>query len=110
MSGTSSQIELASEIKARAGEEFDRVEKAFREVADRQSGEDRDSINEVIAILQEKRAAVMGNERAGYFITEWQELSGRIRQIIAEDPRYQAIKNCREARKRPSAPAAGSEV
>jgi hypothetical protein len=42
----------------------------------------------------------MANQRAGYFIREWQELSDQVRQMIAKDPRYQAIKDQRASRRR----------
>jgi hypothetical protein len=34
----------------------------------------------------------MGNERAGYFIHDWQELGNQVSRIIVGGPRYQAIK------------------
>jgi hypothetical protein len=54
----------------------------------------------VIAILEEKRLEVMANDEAGYFIEHWRELSDQVRQMIAQDSRYQAIKAKRQARKR----------
>jgi hypothetical protein len=53
----------------------------------------------VIAILQEKRAEVMANDQAGYFIHGWQETSGRVRQMIMEDGRYAAIRARRAERR-----------
>ena len=46
----------------------------------------------MIAILEDKRAEVMANDRAGYFIHDWQELRGQVRELIAEDPRYRRSK------------------
>jgi hypothetical protein len=100
MTGTQSQIEWAEQIKPRVGEEFDRVAKAFITVAQSQPDADRIETQAVLAILAEKRAEVMANDRAGYFIRNWQELNGQVRQSIADDPRYRAIKTNREARKR----------
>jgi hypothetical protein len=37
----------------------------------------------------------MSQEKAGYFIRDWQEISDQVRQMIFLDPRYQAIKNKR---------------
>jgi hypothetical protein len=34
----------------------------------------------------------MGNEQAGYFIQDWQELRDQVRRLIIGDPRYKAIK------------------
>ena len=48
----------------------------------------------------EKRAEVMGREQTSYFIHEWQEISGQVRQMIFRDTRYQAIKVNREERRR----------
>jgi hypothetical protein len=100
MTGTESQVEWADQIKTRVAAEFDRVAKAFHRVAGKQREQDRIETLAVIAILEEKRAEVMANDRAGYFIREWQELSGRVQQMIAQDVRYQAIKASREARRR----------
>ena len=46
----------------------------------------------VIAILEDKRAEVMANDEAGYFIRDWQELRDQVRQMIAQDRRYKIIK------------------
>lgn len=101
MTGTVNQIDWAEQIKARVSAEFDRVAKAFQSVADKQVGQDRIDTQAVIAILEEKRAEVMGKDRAGYFIHDWQELRDQVRQMIAQDYRYQAIKESRAARRRP---------
>jgi hypothetical protein len=37
----------------------------------------------------------MSRSQAGYFIRDWQEISDQVRQMIFQDPRYQAIKNHR---------------
>ena len=39
----------------------------------------------------------MAKDRAGYFIHDWQELRDQVRQLIIQDPRYQAIKAKRVA-------------
>jgi hypothetical protein len=98
MTGTVNQIDWAKQIRARVSAEFDRVAKAFQSVADKQAGQDRIDTQAVIAILEEKRAEVMANDRAGYFIHYWQELTDQVRQMIAKDYRYQAIKESRAAR------------
>jgi len=92
MSGTPSQIEWAEQIKPRVGAEFDRVATALADVARHQRPRARADTNAVIAILHEKRAEVMANDFAGYFIREWQELTDQVRQMIRRDPRYQAIR------------------
>ena len=46
----------------------------------------------MIAILEDKRTGVMANEQAGYFIHDWQELRGQVRELIVGDSRYKAIK------------------
>lgn len=95
MTGTQSQIEWAEEIRPRVGAEFDRVAQAFKTVAGTQTGERRIATLAVIDILEEKRADVMARTEAGYFIKDWRELSDQVRQMIAKDPRYQAIKGRR---------------
>jgi hypothetical protein len=99
MTGTASQIEWAEQIRPRVAQEFDRVANAFKEVALKQTPEHRADTGTVLAILEEKRAETMANDRAGYFIRDWQELNGKVRQLIAKDSRYQAIQVDRAARK-----------
>lgn len=99
LTGTSSQIEWAEQIRLNVAQEFDRVANAFRAVAGKQTERDQSETRTVLAILEEKRAETMGNDRAGYFIRDWQELSDQVRQLIAKDSRYQAIKADRAARK-----------
>jgi hypothetical protein len=95
MTGTQGQIEWAEQIKPRVGDEFDRVAFALAKVAERQQAEARADTEATIAILMEKRAEVMANDSAGYFIKEWQELTDQVRQSIWRDPRYQKIRNNR---------------
>jgi hypothetical protein len=98
MTGTASQIEWAEQIRPRVNAEFDRVAKAFQAVADRQNNQDRTDTRTIVAILEEKRAEVMAKDRAGYFIRDWQELKDQVRQMIAQDSRYQTIQASRKAR------------
>ena len=98
MIGTSSQIEMAEQIRPLVNAEFERVAKAFREVAERQAGARQDDTKAVLKILEEKRIEVMARPEAGYFIREWRELGGQVRGIIALDPRYQAIQAGRQGR------------
>jgi len=92
MTGTVNQIEWAEQIKARVGAEFDRVANALDSAAAKQTGQKRTDTQAVIAILKDQRAGVMARDEAGYFIQEWQELRDQVRQMIAKDYRYQAIK------------------
>jgi hypothetical protein len=92
MTGTQSQIEWAEQIRPRVDAEFGRVSKAFQQVAGHQSGHDRTNTLAIIGILEEKRIEELAHEQAGYFIRHWQEMSDQVRQIIARDPRYQALK------------------
>ncbi len=100
MTGSANQVEWAVLIKGTVANEFDRVAKAFVDLASKQSVEDRADTVAIISILNEKRAEVMAIDQAGYFISAWQDLSGKVRSAIAADPRYQAIKAGREARRR----------
>jgi hypothetical protein len=83
MTGTANQIDWATQIRVQANAEFDRVAAALQSAA----GDNR----AVIEILESKRADVMANERAGYFIKEWQELRDQVRQLIVKDPRYKKL-------------------
>ena len=92
MIGTVNQIAWAVQIKAKVDAEFDRVRKVLESVATKKSPNDRTDLQAIIRILEDKRAEVMGNEQAGYFIQNWQELRDQVRQLIMGDPRYKAIK------------------
>jgi hypothetical protein len=98
MTGTPSQIQWAEQIRPRVEAEFQRVACAFRRVASNQRTPEREDTLAVIAILEEKRAETMANERAGYFIREWQELTDQVRKAIAADGRYRTIRANREMR------------
>jgi hypothetical protein len=99
MTGTTSQIEWAGQIRPRVDAEFRRVENAFRLTAAGQGPQDRADTLAVIGILEEKRRETMAHDRAGYFIREWQELTDQVRRMIASDTRCQAIRAGREARR-----------
>jgi len=92
LSGTPNQIEWAQRIKRNVNAEFDRVAASFRVVAQKQFDGRRADTEEIIAILEEKRAAVMSKEKAGYFIHDWQEMNDQVRRMIGNDPRYRQIK------------------
>ena len=96
--GTANQVEWAMQIKTRVNAEFDRVAKAIESVASKQAEPDRINTRAIIAILEEKRAGVMAEDRAGYFIHDWQELRDQVRQMLVQDSRYQAFKAKRVAR------------
>jgi hypothetical protein len=105
LTGTQSQIEWAEKIRPTVVRAFDRVTAEFEVRAGKQSGEVEAETRLILAILAQKRAETMANARAGYFIKNWQSLSDQVRQMIAADPRYQAIKNARAARRATSVPA-----
>ena len=90
--GSASQIEWAESIRHRVNDEFERVAMAFRSVAHRQDARKRLDTEAIIAIVEEKRGEVLGRNRAGYFIRDWQEISDQVRKMIGQDSRYQAIK------------------
>jgi hypothetical protein len=78
--------------------EFQRVANAFLATADGQTEQDRADTLAVIGILEEKRVETMANDRAGYFIREWQELTDQVRRMIAADARFAAIQANRKSR------------
>jgi hypothetical protein len=90
--GSTSQIEWAVAIRTRVNDEFDRVARSFRSIAQRQHGRKRSNTEAILAILEDKRTEVLSRDRAGYFIHDWQEISDQVRQMIGQDPRYQVIK------------------
>jgi hypothetical protein len=97
--GTPYQIEWAEQIKNRVHKEFDRVGMIMKSVAEKQVSLDQTDTVKLVAILEEKRHEVMANDRAGYFIHDWQELSDQVRQMIVKDPRYTKIMASQAARK-----------
>src|SRR5262245_46327629 len=109
MIGTVNQIAWAVQIRAQVDAEFDRVRKVLESVATKQSSNDGTALQAIIRILEDKRAKVMGNEQAGYFIQDWQELRDQVRQLIIGDPRYKAIKANQAVRFMPPQPNTVSE-
>lgn len=91
--GSEAQVEWAERIRLQVDAEFDRVASAFRLVSRRQGAVKRARTEAIIAILEEKRAAVMAHDQAGYFIQNWQEISDQVRRSIYDDPRFLAIRN-----------------
>lgn len=92
MIGTLNQIAWAVQIKSQVEAEFDRVRKVLEYALTKQSPKDAADIEAIIQILEDKRAEVMKNEQAGYFIHEWQELRDQVSRMIVGDSRYKAIK------------------
>jgi hypothetical protein len=97
--GTPNQIEWAEQIKDRVHKEFDRVGTILKSVAAKQVGWDQTDTLKLIAILDEKYHHVMNNDKAGYFIHDWQELGNQVREMIVKDPRYGKIMAHQAARK-----------
>lgn len=91
MTGTPNQIQMADQIRDLVNAEFARVALAFETVALTQHGEVRAETLSILEILARKRAEVLANDRAGYFITTWRELSDQVRQLIFADPAYKTI-------------------
>ena len=89
--GTPNQIEWAQQIKDRVHKEFDRLGMILKSVAAKQAGSDQTDTLKLVAILDEKHRHVMGNDKAGYFIHDWQELGNQVREMIVNDPRYGKI-------------------
>lgn len=100
LTGTPNQIEWAEQIRLTVGQEFDRVAKVFRAQASIQNGQKQAETRAILTILEQKRAETMSIPFAGYFIREWRELNDQVRDMIARDPRYQAIRDQRAMRRR----------
>lgn len=98
MNGTPKQIEWANEIRVRIDGEFDRVANLLRAKARGQSSADRMDTLEVVSLLEDLRVEVLSQDKAGYFIREWQEVDGRVRLLILGHPRYLSIQSRRMAR------------
>jgi hypothetical protein len=94
--GTPNQVEWAERIKRRVQEEFERVAATLRSAAGKQTAARRADTEAILAILSEKRAEVLSKDQAGYFIHDWQEIGAQVREMIFQDPRYQALKSKRQ--------------
>ena len=92
LNGALHEIEWARRIRVQVNAEFDRVARVLERTATQRSGQKRQNTYGMIAILEEKRAEVMSNQDAGYFIHDWQELHDQVRKLMIKDARYQAIK------------------
>jgi hypothetical protein len=62
--GTPSQIEWAERIRVKVDEEFDRIASSFRSVANQQSTRQRAETEAILAIIEEKRSAVLAIDQA----------------------------------------------
>jgi hypothetical protein len=98
MSGTLNQIAWAVQIRAQVDAEFGRVRKVLEHAMTKQSSTDVTDIEAIIRILEDKRAEVMENHEAGYFIHDWQVLGNQVSRMIVGDRRYEAIKARQTAR------------
>jgi hypothetical protein len=106
MNGTLTQIAWAIQIKSQLEAEFDRVREVLEHAAARGAPENVTDIQAIIRILEEKRAEVMENEQAGYFIHDWQDPKDSVSRLVIGDPRYEEIKA--RQMKLPTKPGEGS--
>jgi hypothetical protein len=102
LTGTANQIAWAEQIRASVNVEFDRVASALARFGNQTERRRSDTLA-MIAILEKKRAEVMGKRDAGYFIHDWQELRDQVRSMLMNDPGYKVIL----ARREPAAANAG---
>ena len=86
LNGTANQVEWAARIRERVIADFDRVAKSLHTVAGRQAADKRAGTEAIIDILEDRRAAVMRQEHAGYFIREWQEMAIRYSSCFFRTP------------------------
>ncbi|HEY7531248.1 MAG TPA: hypothetical protein VH681_00540 [Nitrospiraceae bacterium] len=90
--GTIHPAVWAEQIRARLAGELDRVAKMLDTASGEQPEQDRKNTQDIVKILEQRRAELMARNDAGDFIHDWQELRDQVRQMILEDPRYQSIK------------------
>lgn len=89
------QVEWAERIQRQVNDEFYRVARALQSVASKQNDSKRARTEAILSMLEDKRAEVMNQEEAGYFIRDWQEIHDQVRQMIRNDPRYLALQGPR---------------
>ena len=106
MIGTPNQIAWAIQIKSQVEAEFDRVRQVLEHAAARRSPENVTDIQAIIRILEDKRAEVMEDEQAGYFIHDWQDPKDLVSRLVIRDPRYEEIRA--RQMKLPTKPREGS--
>ena len=92
LQGSESQIEWAERIRDLVAAEFDRVALAFRGVAAGQEAGAQAYTHDVVALVEKIRSEVLGNERAGYFIHDWQDISDQVRKMVFTDSRYTVLR------------------
>ena len=95
---TANQVDSTERIKRQVSADFDRVAKALESAMSKQADPKSGQTLTAIAVLGDKRAEVIANDHAGYFIHEWQELRDQVWQMITQSSRYQAIRANRVAR------------
>lgn len=98
LTGSEAQIEWAVRLRRGVEAEFARVAAALRRAAAKQSPLRRAATYQMLQILEAKRIEVVSQERAGYYIKEWQEPGGHPRRLLLEDPRYEALRQAVAAR------------
>ena len=105
LSGTANQIEWAERIRRRVNDKFDRAAATFCAVAAKQDAQAKADTQAIIAILEDKRTAVMRRDQAGYFIHDRQVITDQVRRMIFHDVRFAPIRERQSARrlKRPTA-------
>jgi hypothetical protein len=95
---------LAKEIGDKLNAEFDRVARSVQEGSSKFRGLDPGEITKLIAILEEKRAAVFAEQHssgfAERFIEQWQHGMHRVQTMFGADDRVKAICDARSARRR----------
>lgn len=100
LTGSPDQVEWALRIRLTVALEFDRVAKVFQAQLRIQTAQKQAETRAIISILEEKGCETLANGQAGYFIRDWQEPGDQLRQMIAKDSRYLAIRDQRNARRR----------
>jgi hypothetical protein len=95
---------LAKEITEKLNAEFDRVVRSIQEGSSKFRGLDPGEIARLLAILEEKRAAVFAEQSASGFterlIEQWQHGMHRVQTMFGADDRVKAICEARAARRR----------
>jgi hypothetical protein len=105
LEGTAGQVAWAHEIRHRVNAEFDRVRASIEAGSNKFRALDRNETANLLALLEEHRATVLADDRAEYFIAQWQNPPDRLMRVLNGDERWKTINDARAAR-RPRAEAA----
>lgn len=106
LTGDSSQVAWAFQIRKQVGQSFDRIAAAVAAGTNRYKSLTPEETSSLLAVVEEHRASVLGMCDARYFMDQWQDPIDRAQRLIHADARWLSMVEARAARNpRPDAVA-----